>query len=306
MTTASLSSDQRKKAYEEMMLILGPILASFNQSGNKNQTGTSTSKSITRLTKATASALLKTITDAEGYSVAFTDADISKFITNFHAAQDEQIQTIIDKTKDKVTPGATADAVSTVVSETIRTEYPSFFDPANFAKDYVWSKINFGDSKTLGPKAVTILANAKALAAKFHITSISDKEIETVAKNIAMGKMTLDDFNIQLQTKAAIEYPNLAARFKENPSLTTYDVASPIISMLEKTWEMPKGSIDMNQSIVLEWLRPGGADGKSTSLTYAELLRKAKNDPKWQMTTEANELARDSAVSWGRAMGGGI
>jgi hypothetical protein len=69
---------------------------------------------------------------------------------------------------------------------------------------------------------------------------------------------------------------------------------------------MPAGTVDMNQSIVLEWLRPGGADGKSTPLTYAELLRKAKNDPKWQMTTEANELARDSATAWGRAMGSGI
>lgn len=303
---AGLTDEQRKKAYEEMMLILGPVLASFNQSGNKNQTGTSTSKSITRLTPVSAAGLLKTITDAQGYSVAFTDKDISKFISDFNAAQDEQIQTIIDKTRDKVTPGATAEAVSTLVSDTIRTEYPSFFDPTAYAKDYVWSKVNFADATTLGPKAITVLANARALAAKFHLTSISDKEIESVAKNIAMGKMTLDDFNVQLQAKAAIEYPNLANRFKENPALTTYDVASPIINMLAKIWEVPVDSIDMNDPFVTEWLHPGGADGKATTLSFAELSRKAKNDPKWQKTTAANELARDSATSWGRAFGFGV
>jgi hypothetical protein len=56
----------------------------------------------------------------------------------------------------------------------------------------------------------------------------------------------------------------------------------------------------------MSYLRPGGADGKGVAPSYYDLLLKAKNDPKYDLTREANENARDAATSLGRALGYGV
>jgi hypothetical protein len=126
------------------------------------------------------------------------------------------------------------------------------------------------------------------------------------AKEIAMGNKTIEDYNVELQRIASKEYPQFADRFAKDPTLTTYDIASPIINMLAKTWQMDPKTVKMDNPFVMSYLNYAGPDGKGQQPSYYDLLMKAKNDPKYDLTQEANENARDAATGLARAFGFGV
>jgi hypothetical protein len=77
--------------------------------------------------------------------------------------------------------------------------------------------------------------------------------------------------------------------------------------MLAKTWQVPEENVDWKTNpIVMSYTNYAGPDGKGKPPSYYDLLLKAKNDPKYQLTEEANNNARDSAISYGRAFGFGV
>jgi hypothetical protein len=270
------------------------------------QAGTNVSTSKTKLTKNTALAILQAAAENAGYTAEFTAADVAEFMKEFDAEQARQIEKIVTSTSSKTVPGATEDAVDKTTSSTAKTEYPSFFDAGQFTLDWVWDKVNFGDEKTLGSKSLGILAQVRGLVAKFHIFGVADNEVRDVAKQIAMGKTTLANYTFELQKVATREYPQFADRFAKDPTLTTYDIAEPIIKMLAKTWEIPEEDVTMDNPLVMSYTNYAGPDGKGVAPSRYDLLLKAKNDPKFQLTEEANNNARDSATSFGRAFGFGI
>jgi hypothetical protein len=299
---------EAKKA-EEAAKLAALVAALGLDSGTRTDTAsteTSTFKNIIKLTPASARALMEQEAKSIGYPIKFTDADVAAFIVQFNKKSAEQLDEVIKVAKSNTKVGANPEDLVKTISSLITTDYPSYFKPEVFAKDFIWSKTNFGDEKTLGPRSLTALSNVRALIKNYNLLGVTDKEAQAAAKAIAMGTMSLDDYKVTLSKIAAKEYPQLAERFASNPDLTIRDIASPIINMLAKEWEIDPGAIGFDEPIVAEYLRPGGADGKAAPATYTELLRKAQNSPKWQTTTKANELARDSAVSWGRAMGAGI
>jgi hypothetical protein len=277
-----------------------------NDSGNRAQSGTSTTSEATRLTFNSAKALLEATMASIDFKGKLTAADINEFMAAFKAEQDKQIGKVVVSSNSKTTAGATPDAAKKVAESTFKQEYPSFFDPAGFAKDYIWGKVNFKDEAALGTKALDALAQVRGLVKSFNLLGVSDAEAKVAAKQIAMGKKTIKDYTIELQQIAKKEYPTLADRFGTDPELTTYDIASPVIKMLAKTWQVDEGTIGLDNPLVAAYLRPGGADGKGVAPSYNELLIKAKNDPKYDLTTEANENARDAAVGLGRALGFGV
>ena len=126
------------------------------------------------------------------------------------------------------------------------------------------------------------------------------------AKQIAMGEKTIQDYNVELQQIASKEYPQFADRFAKDPTLTTFDIASPVIGMLAKTWQMDPKTIKMDNPYVMSYLNYAGPDGKGKQPSYYDLLMKAKNDPKYDLTEEANENARDAATGLARAFGFGV
>ena len=285
--------------------IINAVIASNGGSGGP-QAGTNVSTSKTKLTKNTALAIMKLAAENAGYTAEFTAADVAEFMKEFDAEQARQIEKIVTSTSSKTVPGATEDAVDKTTSSTAKTEYPSFFDAGQFTSDWVWGKVNFGDEKTLGSKSLGILAQVRGLVAKFHIFGVADNEVRDVAKQIAMGKTTLANYTVELQKVATREYPQFADRFAKDPTLTTYDIAEPIIKMLAKTWEIPEEDVTMDNPLVMSYTNYAGPDGKGVAPSRYDLLLKAKNDPKFQLTEEANNNARDSATSFGRAFGFGI
>jgi len=273
---------------------------------NNPKSGTDVTTSKVKLTNNAALALMNLAAENAGYGVKFTKADVAQFIKEFDAEQARQIEKIVTSTSSKTVPGATEDAVDKTTSSTAKTEYPSFFDPGEFTSDWVWKRVDFNNEATLGAKSLGILAQVRGLVDKFNIFGVSDKDAKAAAKSIAKGDMTLADYTVKLQKVAAKEYPQFADRFAKDPTLTTYDIAEPIIKMLAKTWEIPEEDVTMDNPLVMSYTNYAGADGKGVAPSRYDLLLKAKNDPKYQLTEEANNNARDSATSFGRAFGFGV
>ena len=294
-----------QKIPSDIAAIINAVMASSGE-GRSPQSGTNTATSKTKLTKNTALAIMKLAAENAGYTAKFTAADVAEFMKEFDAEQARQIERVVTSTSSKTIPGATEDAVDKTTSSTATTEYPSFFDAGQFTSDWVWKKVDFNKEATLGAKSLGILAEVRGLVKKFNIFGVSDKDAKSAAKLIARGDMTLSEYTVKLQKIAAKEYPQFAERFALDPTLTTYDIAEPIIKMLAKTWEMSEEDITMDNPLVMSYTNYAGADGKGTPPSRYDLLLKAKNDPKYQLTEEANNIARDSATSFARAFGFGV
>jgi hypothetical protein len=279
---------------------------SSDTSGNP-KSGTSVDTSVTKLTKESARALMEKAAEAADYMGTFSSADVTQFMNEFDAEQARNVAKVITKTASKTTKGGTtAAAVDTTADSTAKTEYPSAFKPEQFASDWVWSKINFKDEKTLGTKSVTALSQVRGVIDSFQLLGVSDAEAKIAAKQIAMGKKTIAEYTTDLQQIAIREYPQFADRFKLDPTLTTYDIASPVINMVAKTLEIDPKTVKMDNPIVLAYTRYAGADGKGTPPSYYDLLLKTKQLPEYQKTQQANNEARDSASSLAKALGYGL
>ena len=277
-----------------------------NDTGNTARSGTSTDTKVTRLTYQTAKGLLEKVMAEANFMGKLSTDDIKNFLALFTQAQDAQIEKVVTTSSSKTTKGATADAASQVVESTKKQEFPSFFDPAEFARDFIWQKINFKDEASLGAKSLDALGQVRGLVKNFQLLGVTDNDIRNAAKQIAMGKKTIDAYKIELQQIAKKEYPQFADRFTTDPTLTTYDIASPIVKMLAKTWEMDENDISMDDPIVMSYMHYAGADGKGQQPSRYDLLLKAKADRKYQATQEANENARDAATGLARAFGFGV
>lgn len=281
-------------------------LLANNAPENKARSGTSVDTSVIRLNFQSAKGLLEKVMAEADFMGKLSSEDVKNFMQLFEAAQNKQIQKVITTTSSKTTQGATEDAATQVAESTQKQEFPTFFDPAEFARDFIWQKVNFKDEKALGAKSLIALAEARKLVQSFELIGVTDADIRKAAKDIARGKKTLDAYRVELQQVAKKEYPQFADRFTNDPELTTYDIASPVIKLLAKTWEMEDKDISIDNPIVSSYLNYAGPDGKGQPPSRADILRKAKQDRKYEETTEANENARDAAVGLARAFGFGV
>jgi hypothetical protein len=293
---------------------LAALLAGFPQlgglmSGSSEPRDTAQSSSrtnVTRLTFNTAKAMLQDAMKEAGFVGQLSKADIEDFMKRFEKNQNEQIEKIIESSRTKIVPGATDDALKKVMESTARQEFPSFFKPLEFAKDFIFTKIDFRDEAKLGAKNLDALAQVRGLVDKFQLLGVSDADVRLAAKQIAMGKKDIKQYTVELQQIAKKEYPQFAERFALDSELTTYDIATPVINLLAKTWQKSPKEIKMDNPYVMSYLNYAGPDGKGQQPSYYDLLLKAKNDPQYELTEEANENARDAAVGLARAFGFGV
>lgn len=309
MTTApqTPNADAQEAAILQQYLSGFPGFANLDAPEKPTDTSqTSSQTSVTRLTYNIAKTLLEQTMAEVGFTGKLSAADIKDFMQKFETAQNKQIQKVVTTSRTKVIPGATDEATKQVIDSTARQEFPSLFDPADFAKDYVYTKIDFKNEAALGAKQLDALADVRGLINKFQLLGVADADMRLAAKQIAMGKKTVADYTVELQQIAKKEYPQFADRFNLDPTLTTYDIASPVINMLAKTWQKDPKEIAMDNPYVMSYLNYAGPDGKGKQPSYYDLLLKAKNDPQYELTEKANEDARDAAVGLARAFGFGV
>jgi hypothetical protein len=274
--------------------------------GPTDTSESSTQTSVTRLTYNSAKAMLEQAMKDADFVGKLSSDDIKSFMESFKAAQDKQIEKVITSARTKIVPGATEEATRKVIESTARQEFPSFFKPLDFAKNFVYSKIDFKDQSKLGAKSLEAFAKVRGLVDAFQLLGVSENDMRIAAKQIAMGDKTIEDYNVELQQIAKKEYPQFADRFDKDPTLTTLDIASPVINMLAKTWQMDPKTVKMDNPYVMSYLNYAGPDGKGQQPSYYDLLMKAKNDSKYDLTQEANESARDAATGLARAFGFGV
>lgn len=287
---------------------IAPFLASLMSQGTDGPTSTAqsgTQTSVTRLTYNSAKALLETAMAEAGFAGKLSADDIKNFMEKFKTAQDKQIEKIVTTARTKIVPGATPEATKKIVESVAREEFPSFFKPTEFAKDFIFAKIDFKNEGALGAKQLDALAKVRGIVDKFQLLGVSDADVRVAAKQIAMGKKTIEDYTIELQKIAKKEYPQFAERFDLDPTLTISDIASPVVKLLAKTWQKTEKEVQ-NHPLVKSWINYPGPDGKGKQPSYYDIELKAKNDPLYDLTEEANESARNAAVGFARAIGFGV
>ena len=275
-------------------------------SGPTSSSTSSSSKVTTKLTQQSAYDLLSSLKDSIGYTSGLSGSEVKSFMEYFNAEQSKRITSVATSVFNSRTPGAKTEDLIRVIENQMRTEYPQFYDAKKTATDWLWNKINFGDSKNLAGKNLATLSSVRGIVSDFQILNYSDAEALVAAKDIAKGKYTLDDFTTKLQQIAIKEYPQFADRFAQDPTMTTKKIAQPILDMLANTWEVDVSSLKMSEPIVTQWLRPGGSDGKQPQMSYYDAYQKALNDPRDELTKRANENARSAAGELASSFGFGI
>lgn len=277
-----------------------------NTDPNNPTSGTDVDTEVTRLTYNSAKDLLQKSIDSLELNVKLTKDDINSFMKLFEDEQNKQIAKTVTSSNKKTTTGTGENAVDVSTGGSKTSQYVSFFKPGEFAQDFLWTKVNFADEANLGGKVLGVLAEARAAAESFQLMGVSDRDIRVAAKQIAMGKKTLASYKTELQQLAKKEYPQFAERFTSDPELTTYDIASPIINMLAKTWEIDPKEIKNDNPLVMSYMNYAGADGKGKQPSRYDLLLKAKQDPKYQYTQQANFDASAAAAEFARIMKTGL
>lgn len=309
MTTPSQTPNtdaQNDAILATIVPFLDKLLSTSSGSSATDTSQTSTQTSVTRLTYNTAKALLQETLKGMGTNYRLTEEVIKQFMVDFKEAQDKQIEKVVQTARTQIKPGATAEAQKKVIESVARQEYPSFFKPTDFASEFLWKKIDFKDETVLGNKAMGVLASVRGLVDSFWLMGVDDNAMRLAAKQIAMGKMTLEEYNVQLQQLAKKEYSAFADRFDKDPTLTTADIAAPVINLLAKTWAVDPKTIKKDNGILMSYMNFAGPDGKGKQPSMYDILLKAKADPKYELTEEANNNARDAATGLARAFGFGV
>ena len=277
-----------------------------NSLGGTDKASSTTSKDYVKLTSGAARALLQKAAAEAEFTGTFSSADINAFISAFSAEANKQIESVTKQAKETVQSGQSATDIQKNISSLITTTYPSYFNPSEFAKNYIWAKVNFKNEKTLGGKSINALQSARQAVKDFNLYSVSDAEVQQAAKDIAMGKKTIESYKSELSRLAQIEFPYLAERFKATPGLTTRDIALPAIKIIADAWEMDPETIGIDNDLIQQYIRPGGADGKAAPISIPELKRLALNHQNFEGTTKAIELGMSSGTAFVRALGGGV
>jgi hypothetical protein len=286
---------------EELIEAMVKAIASI-QGTAASANSTTTYKDAIKLTDIAAKQLLDTIMADIQFTGKLSKQDLADFVNKYNKAANEQLQTVVQTVRDRTKPGDTAEDIKNI----IKTTSESFFQPKDFAKDYLWSKVNFADEKTLGAKALDALTNARQIAKAFNLSTVSDIEIQEAAKRIATGKITAEDYKTELATKAAAEYPQLMDRFKSTPGATVRSLYNPILKAVADAWETDVESLDLNDPFIDSLLRPDGVIGKAPAVTIGEATQKALLHPKANNTEKQINNAKASATSLARALGFGI
>jgi hypothetical protein len=288
LTTKELIAKARKERGEQL--------------GDKTDE-TTTSIEKVQINLVAAKALLEAMMIEIGYTGTFNKKDLLDFVNKFNNESSLQIDKAIRKTNSERVSGGTLEEINKNKSTSVTTKMLSLFDPKQFARDFIWTKVNFKDDAALPTKALDVLRQVREQIKGFNLNTISETEIRNEAKLIATGKKTIDDLKENFSQQAQIYYPTLAPRLKGNPGANIRDLAKPAISVLSKILEIPEDEIDLDDPVLDSWLRPDGFAGKVSSPPLSALRAAAINDKRYDKTTTAIDSGVASAKALAQAMG---
>lgn len=257
---------------------------------------TDTSVTYTNYDKITSDALLQKAAKDLGFTMGsfaqFGEQDLADFFEKLTEASKVGAK----QTQVVVRPDGTQETIVT----------PASFDAASFARNYLWTKVNIGDPKTLPTTVIDSIDSLKTVLKRNGLGYLSDKEIANYAVQLGKGEVDLASLQKQFNTKAAELYPLFADRLKANPSLTVMDVVEPYINLMAKWWEIDPNTIDLDNVDLDKFIRPDGTAGKVPMGSLADFTNYLKNHPNAEKTSWANDAARDLATGFARVAGFGV
>jgi polyhydroxyalkanoate synthesis regulator phasin len=272
----------------------------------KNTNTKTTTKDILSINATAAKTLLDQVAKDAQYTGKLSKDDITAFVNDFNKRAQAQAEVAVRNITERIKPGAKPEDITNIINNYVTTTSLSFLDPKNLAQDYIWSKINFADEKTLGGKSLSALQDVRALIRNNGILDVSDIEVQNTAKKIARGEMTLDEYRATLQAKVILNYPQFADRFKNNPNASAREIFSPYINTMAKVLEKDPNEIQLDNLYLDKALRPDGAAGKLLPMSISDFIIMLKNTPDYDNTRQSNEDARSAATAFGRAWGFGV
>lgn len=246
----------------------------------------------TNYDRVTSDALLSGLAKRLGFRGAISEQDFADFNSKIKSAA---------KAGGKVTqtirkPDGTEEVVTT----------PAVFDANQFAQNYLWAKVNIGDTKTLPTSVLSQIDSLNALARANGLEYLSNKEIANYALQLSKGDIEIGDLQRQFSAKAAEIYPLFAERLKANPKLTVLDLAEPYINKVAQRWEIDPSQISLTDPNLDKALRPDGTAGKVPMMSVAAFDEYLINHPNAQYTTWANKGAADLGKAFARISGYGV
>lgn len=118
---------------------------------------------------------------------------------------------------------------------------------------------------------------------------VSDNWLQTQARSIAAGNMTLEDAQRTLREQYA---KSLAPGFAKELSsgMDLYDIASPYIQSMASTLELNPTDIDLFDPTIRNALNAKGPDGKpGGTQTLYDFEQGLRNDKRWLKTKQAQD-----------------
>ena len=264
--------------------VLGIMTQNAPELGNQNV-------NYTNYDKFTADAFLNQIAESVGFDTTLlTEEDRADFLAKIN----EQAKAGGKQVTREVSGGGV---------ETVTT--PAVFNAKNFAQDYLWSKVNLGDQKTI-PASVIAQASKIRDLLKDNGLELSDLEVSKIGLELSSGKKTLESVQQEFADMASKLYPQLAERLKATPGLTVRQAVSPIISTIAKAWEVDPSTIDINDPMIDQLIRPDGIVGKQAPKTNYDAYQWAVSQPQYESTSAAISKAQEAALGLAKAMGWGV
>lgn len=264
-------------------LMKSPVFQSKISATSTGAAGNQTQIQQIKIDQATATMELQDMARKEGYSGKFTAAQAKAFMNAYNA----------EAAKSKTTYRADGTVQYTA------------FDKEQFAKNWLWSNVNFTDKTTAG-NALTTLAKLQTVVNENGLqTEYGQDDLRALAKKIALGSETLESAKIRMGDEAVKRYyPQLANRMAAAPGSTILGLTSNIRNIIAQTWEVPSDEISLDNKILQKALGPVTGEGQPMSAYDVKLA--AMNSPEFEKTQKANEAARDLALGLGRAWGFGV
>lgn len=285
---------------------LTTILSGFGAGSSGNRDDVTTSSDIVKINVAAAKALLEETMNITQFQGKLSSKDLQDFVTAFNAEAASQADKAIRDTTTTSTKGATTADITKSRTDSFTTKFLSYFNPKQFASDFLWAKVNFKKEETLGGVGLQALNLVRSSVKKFNSSMVSDVEIQQTAKEIASGKKTIAQYDAELAQKAAVDYPQYADRFAKTPGASVRDFASPVLKILADIWEVDPDTLDLNDPEVDRLLRPDGIGGKAALPSLGDVQVAARSSKRADTTQQGINTGRDSAFAFARMMGYGV
>ena len=162
--------------------------------------------------------------------------------------------------------------------------------------------IGVGDPNGLGGAAGKAEQTLKGYGADMGI-NMSDSWYLSAEKSVASGLSTVEDWMGDIKIQAKSLYTPFADRIEQGMSVK--DLSSSYVNQMAQTLEIDPSSINLQDQTIQKALK-GTVDQKSgipTTQPLWEFDQGLKQDPRWAMTKNANQLANQTAMNVLQSMG---